>query len=203
MGLHQDPELILVKADATGRNFPRNLGRFKCPKVLLVGVTHFLAQPIQKLVEYARNEPFDFIIMDVTRHHARWFQEAGFKNVHWLPALEYNPHILDVSRKSKYPLTFVGQAGSHHPFRKYILDKLKAEGLPLQTLQASQKDAAKIYNESLITLNITLNADVNMRFFEVPAAGGFMLADRLAKPSGLYDLLHPARILMTGAVLMN
>ena len=31
------PELVIVKADATARNFPRNLARLGCPRVLLVG----------------------------------------------------------------------------------------------------------------------------------------------------------------------
>lgn len=97
-GITEQPDLILVKADATGRTFPRNLGAFKCPKVLLVGVTHFLDQPIRKVIEYAKSEPFDFIIMDVTRHHAHWFREAGLKNVHWLPALEYNPHVRPIKK---------------------------------------------------------------------------------------------------------
>jgi predicted O-linked N-acetylglucosamine transferase (SPINDLY family) len=184
-GLSLRPDLILVKADATGRTFPRNLGAFKCPKVLLVGVTHFLSQPIRKVIEYAKSEPFDFIIMDVTRHHAHWFQKAGFKNVHWLPALEYNPLIRPVKKNPRYPLTFAGQTGAHHPFRRAILDRLKADGLPLEILHGPQSQAADIYSDSLTTLNITLNGDINMRFFEGLAAGGFLLCDRLPEWSGL------------------
>lgn len=85
----QKPEIVVVKADATGRNFPRGLAQVKCPRVLLVGDTHHLTQPLQTVLRYAREEPFDFIILDHTRHHACWFQEAGLTNVHWLPALDY------------------------------------------------------------------------------------------------------------------
>ena len=184
-GITERPDLILVKADATGRTFPRNLGAFKCPKVLLVGVTHFLPQPIRKVIEYAKSEPFDFIIMDVTRHHAHWFREAGFKNVHWLPALEYNPLVRPVKKNPGHALTFVGQAGSHHPFRKSVLERLKADGFPLEVLQAPQAKAADLYSDSLATLNITLNGDINMRFFEGLAAGGFLLCDRLPEWTGL------------------
>jgi glycosyltransferase involved in cell wall biosynthesis/Tfp pilus assembly protein PilF len=184
-GIEERPDLVLVKADATGRTFPRNLGAFKCPKVLLVGVTHFLPQPIRKVIEYAKSEPFDFIIMDVTRHHAHWFREAGLKNVHWLPALEYNPLVRTVRKQPGHRLTFVGQAGAHHPFRKAVLERLKAHGFPLEVLQAPQAKAADIYSDSLATLNITLNGDINMRFFEGLAAGGFLLCDRLPEWSGL------------------
>ncbi len=184
-GISERPDLVLVKADATGRTFPRNLGAFNCPKVLLVGVTHFLPQPIRKVIEYAKSEPFDFIIMDVTRHHAHWFREAGLKNVHWLPALEYNPLVRPVKKNPGHRLTFVGQAGAHHPFRKAVLERLKADGFPLEVLQAPQSGAADIYSDSLATLNITLNGDINMRFFEGLAAGGFLMCDRLPKWSGL------------------
>jgi glycosyltransferase involved in cell wall biosynthesis/tetratricopeptide (TPR) repeat protein len=184
-GITEMPDLVLVKADATGRTFPRNLGAFKCPKVLLVGVTHFLPQPIRKVIEYAKSEPFDFIIMDVTRHHAHWFREAGLKNVHWLPALEYNPLVRPVKKHPGHRLTFVGQAGAHHPFRKSVLERLKSDGFPIEVLQAPQAKAADIYSDSLATLNLTLNGDINMRFFEGLAAGGFLLCDRLPEWSGL------------------
>jgi hypothetical protein len=36
--LSQQPDIILVKADATARNLPSNLKAFKCPRVLLVGI---------------------------------------------------------------------------------------------------------------------------------------------------------------------
>jgi hypothetical protein len=87
--LTQRPDIVLVKADATGRNLPSNLKTFKCPRVLLVGDTHHMGSPIQKLVAYAKQEEFDRIIFDHTRHHARWFFEAGLKNIHWIPALDF------------------------------------------------------------------------------------------------------------------
>jgi len=85
----KQPELLVVKADATGRIFPRNLGQLSCPKVLLVGDTHHMQQPIRTVLRYAQEEPFDYVIFDHTRHHARLFAEAGVKNVHWLPAVDY------------------------------------------------------------------------------------------------------------------
>ena len=60
----QQPELVIVKADATGRCLPSNLRRLKCPKVLLVGDTHHLRQPIRTLLRYALAEPFDFVVFD-------------------------------------------------------------------------------------------------------------------------------------------
>ncbi|NEP45928.1 MAG: glycosyltransferase, partial [Okeania sp. SIO2H7] len=74
----QKPDLIVVKADATGANFPINLKSISCPKLLICGNTQHLSKPIQTLVEYATQEQFDFIMSDHKRHHLHYFKEAGF-----------------------------------------------------------------------------------------------------------------------------
>jgi predicted O-linked N-acetylglucosamine transferase (SPINDLY family)/glycosyltransferase involved in cell wall biosynthesis len=185
------PNLILVKADATGRNFPRSLGAFKCPKVLLVGDTHHMQAPIRKLIEYAKSEPFDWIILDHTRHHARWFFEAGLKNVYWIPALDFTFQRREIAARPSRKLSFVGQAGRFHPYRCHVLEELKRAGVPLEVMQTSPSGAADVYADSQITLNIALNGDLNLRVFEALAAGGFLLTDRLGKSSGLEGLFTP------------
>lgn len=195
--LAETPELILVKADATGRNFPKNLGKFGCPKVLLVGDTHHMQAPIRKVIEYARGESFDFIIFDHTRHHARWFFEAGFKNLHWIPALDFTFQPREISLRPSRMLSFVGQAGRFHPYRCHVLDELKRAGLPLEVMQTSPSGAADVYADSLITLNIALNGDLNLRVFEALSAGGFLLTDRLTESSGLEALFTPGEDLVT------
>jgi predicted O-linked N-acetylglucosamine transferase (SPINDLY family) len=190
-GITEMPELVLVKADATGRNFPSNLRSFKCPRVLLVGDTHHQSSPIQQIVAYAQREAFDFIILDHTRHHARWFFEAGFKNVHWLPALDFSYLPRDLKKSPAHKLTFVGQAGRFHPHRVRVLENLKKAGLPLEVLQSSPSGAADLYADSEITLNISLNGDLNLRVFEALSAGGFLLTDKLTASSGLERLFKP------------
>ena len=181
----QSPEIVIVKADATGRNFPRGLDRFNCPRVLLVGDTHHLACPLQKLIQYAGQEPFDFIVLDHTRHHAGWFQEAGFNNVYWIPAVDFGHEARAISATPTRPLTFVGQVGIHHPYRRQVLAQVRAAGLPLEVLTAPLAQTADLYADSHITLNISLNGDLNLRVFEAMAAGGFLLTDELAASSGL------------------
>ncbi len=193
----QKPEIVIVKADATARNFPRGLARFNCPHVLLVGDTHHLTQPLQKLLRYAAEEPFDFIILDHTRHHATWFQEAGFNNVHWLPALDYGYQARAISTAPSHPLTFVGQVGAHHPYRRKVLAQVSAAGLPLEVLTAPLVQTADLYADSRITLNISLNGDLNLRVFEALAAGGFLLTDQLTASSGLPLLFTPGEHLDT------
>lgn len=194
---NRQPEYVVVKADATRRNFPRNLAAFSCPKILLVGDTHHLASPISSLIRYAREEPFDFVIFDHTRHHARFFAEAGAKNLHWLPALDYGFVPRPLRAAPTRELTFVGQAGKHHPYRCAVLEQLRAAGLPVEVLRGSLAETADFYADSKITLNISLNGDLNLRVFESLAAGGFLLTDALTPESGLSRLFDAGRHLDT------
>jgi len=193
----KQPELLIVKADATGRNFPRNLGQVSCPKVLLVGDTHHMQQPIRTVLRYAQEEPFDYVIFDHTRHHARLFAEAGVRNVHWLPAVDYGFMPRDIRKRHSRPLTFVGQAGRHHPYRCWVLEHLQAAKLPLEILRGTLAQTADIYADSQITLNISLNGDLNLRVFEALAAGGFLLTDALPDDSGLPQLFKAGEHLET------
>lgn len=193
----QQPEIVIVKADATARNLPRNLGQLKCPKILLVGDTHHLRRPVQALLRYAMEEPFDFVIFDHTRHHAHFFAEAGAKNVHWLPAVDYGFFPRKLVRKPSRPLTFVGQAGRYHPYRSWVLGQVKAAGLPLEVLRGALAETADLYADSQITLNVSLNGDLNLRVFEALAAGGFLLTDELPEHSGLPLLFKADKHLAT------
>ena len=193
----QQPEYVVVKADATGRCLPRNLAAVKGRKVLLVGDTHHMEAPIRTLLRYAGSEPFDFIVFDHTRHHARIFAEAGFRNLHWLPALDYGFVYRHLRSFHSRPLTFVGQVGRFHPYRRWLLGGLKDAGLPLEVLHAPLDKTADIYADSDVTLNVSLNGDLNLRVFEALAAGGFLLTDELADDSGLRRIFEPGRHLDT------
>jgi glycosyltransferase involved in cell wall biosynthesis/Flp pilus assembly protein TadD len=185
---NQQPEMICVKADATGRNFPVNLKCFKCPKLLILGNTQHLKKPIQLLIKYALQEKFQFILSDHKRHHLHYFREAGFENVSWLPGFNIWPHERLYCENKVYDVSFVGQMGRWHPYRRRVLNYLARQGVPLNTLQAPHEKAAEIYAQSLINLNISLNGDLNLRIFEVLSSGGFLLTDSLSLESGL-DLL--------------
>lgn len=194
---HRRPELIVVKADATCGNFPRGLDRFRCPKVLLVGDTHHFRDPVRALLRYAAAENFDFIALDHTRHHAHFFLEAGFERVYWLPALDYVLRPRPRPATFSHELTFVGQVGAFHPYRRQLLTAVADAGLPLKIFRAPPEQTADIYAASAITLNCSLNGDLNLRIFEALGAGGFLLTDRLTPESGLDRLFDEDRHLAT------
>ncbi|MBW1783642.1 MAG: tetratricopeptide repeat protein [Deltaproteobacteria bacterium] len=184
----QRPEIIIVKADATGRSFPGNLGPIRCPKVLILGDTHHLKSPIRRLIRYTRQENFDVVMSDHDRQHLHFFVEAGCVNSIWSPCLNIYPHEQRCPDEKIYDVSFVGQTGKWHPYRRYILNYLKMRGVPLNIFQSPHEKAAEIYAESLINLNVSLNGDLNLRVWEVLSSGGFLLTDRLSPEAGL-DLL--------------
>src|SRR5271165_1320568 len=189
----QRPELLIVKADATQRNLPRNLRAFRCPKILLVGDTHHFTAPLRTLIGYAQSEPFDYIVFDHTRHHAHWFARAGLRNLHWLPAVDFGFMAREPRSTRSRPLTFAGQVGRWHPWRSAVLSQVRKAGLPLEVIQGSLSDTADCYADSEVTLNVSLNGDLNLRVFEALGAGGFLLTDELSEASGMRMLFEPGR----------
>jgi Glycosyl transferases group 1 len=188
-GLPVRYDLVVVYADASGMNFPLNLEAFDCPKALVVGDTHHLKFPLRQMLEYAKDARVDFIVSICTRHHLRWFREAGFAEVAWFPslAIRHMPRPLRSSRKPQ--IGFVGQSTSFHPRRSRLIALLQSAGLPLFAGTAPREMAADIYAESIISFNASLNGDLNFRVFEVLSAGGCLVTDRLADESGLGLLL--------------
>jgi len=188
----QKPELVVVKADASWRNLPTHLDGLSCPKVLLVGDTHHMQAPLRRVLSYAGSEPFDFVVIDHTRHHGHYFVEAGFDKVAWLPAFDLSPHAVPERRDAGVEpcVVFVGQVGAQHPYRTHVLETLGKGGVPLRTLRATPTDAARLYAGSRVSLNASLNGDLNLRVFEVLAAGGCLLTDRLSPEAGLDELLR-------------
>ena len=177
------PELIVVLADSYQQCVPENLAAVPCRRILLVADTHHGQNPLQKMLAYARQEPFDQIVLIHDPHHLHWFTEAGIAPTVYIP----NPNVHHFPRpfnKLRQPaIAFVGSAGSSR--RRYLLQTIEKAGLPLVYRQIPAPDAAAIYNAAQITFNCSLNADLNMRVFEVMAAGGFLITDRLSPQAGL------------------
>ena len=189
LALPTEYDAVVVASDASGTNQPLNLAAFDCPKVLFVGDTHHLDAPIRKLISYAKECAFDFILCGFNRQHLHWFIEAGFQNVAWLPGLVPNlsrPFL----KNRRQEVCFFGQSGKYHPRRNHLLteiDRLKA--FPLVILQGQPEMSADRYASSAVSLNCSLNGDLNLRVFEILAAGGCLLTDRLSPHAGLELLL--------------
>lgn len=186
-------DLVVVWADASRTNLPLNVRAFGCPAVLCVGDTHHMNTPLQTMLGYARQAGFDLIVSSHNRHHLHWFVEAGLPRVAWIPGLkvQHTPRPFTRTRASR--LGFVGQFGRFHPRRRRLIEGLQAHRLPLMACGGNRDFAADLYASSLLSLNISLNGDLNLRVFEVLSAGGCLLTDRLAPESGLEAILEPER----------
>jgi Glycosyl transferases group 1 len=187
----QRPELILVLIDSFQECLPEDLTSVPGRKLLLVADTHHGEAPLQKCLAYARQEPFDRIVVMHDPHHLHWFEEAQIAPTKYIPNLNvrYFPQPFNEHRQPQ--IIFVGQAGPLHPRRSHLLQAIRDAGLPLVVRQSSAEIAATMYNSMQIAFNCSLNGDLNMRAFEVMAAGGFLMTDRLSPQSGLEVLVRP------------
>jgi tetratricopeptide (TPR) repeat protein len=197
LGPDQQPDLVAVHVDgASMAGTPRNLGAFKCPKLLLVADTHHGANPLGNLIRYALDQPFDRVVLLYDRHHADFFRAAGIKNLHWLPSLTFAHSDARVRAASgadrESRIAIVGTTG-YHPRRLRLFSALVGRGLPLDWREIHQSEAISHYAGSLVGLNASMNGDLNMRVFEILAGGALLLTDRLAPASGLDLLLREDR----------
>lgn len=193
----QQPELILVMTDGSAINMPQGLDQFDVPKVLLVADTQHQDRPITTMVNYALSEAFDLIVMAYTRHHAHYFAEAGLSNIYWLPGMCVRDFGHPFFDEKHFPLTFVGRLGDMHPMRSKTVEALQTAGIEIITAEAPPERSREVFGRSILTLNPSLNADVNLRSFEVPLSGGCMLADRLSPQSGRGLIFEDGKHLIT------
>ncbi len=188
----REPELLVLCDDTGGNSIPRNLAAIRCPKILVVGDTHHICAPgkgpIWRPIAHALAEPYDLVLGEFNRHHLHFFREAGI-NAGWLPCFTLSPFEHPVQQLKKHDVTFVGQTG-RHPYRHHVLEQLAAMGIAIGRGSAPRQETAQLHADSRINLNISLNGDLNLRHFEVLAAGGFLLTERLSSESGLPLLLE-------------
>lgn len=182
------PDITFAKADATLRNHITGIQALPGKKLLLMGDTHHLHRPLASMLNYALQEPWDLISSEHDRHHLPLFAQAGLRQLIWLPCFTMNPHRLQPQSALDARPVFVGSLSPHHQQRQRLLAQLQGQGVDLLVTTASQAHAAQLYNRHAISLNVSLNADLNFRIMEVLAAGGCLLTDRLGPDSGL-DLL--------------
>lgn len=182
-------ELVVVAVDSGLSNLPGNLKAFGCPTLLCAGDTHHLEIPLQKMLTYALQGGFDFVVSMYDRHHLHWYVEATTAKAAWIPALEvrHMPRPLDLVRQAR--LAFVGQLGRYHPRRKRLLEEVQRQQLPLIAGGGTRPYAADLYASSVLSFNASLNGDLNLRVFEILSAGGCVLTDRLGSESGQSAML--------------
>ncbi|MEQ9825926.1 MAG: glycosyltransferase [Puniceicoccaceae bacterium] len=188
LGPSQQPDLILVHADATRACLPQNLPP-QVRKVLLVGgATHILKNPLQSMISYALEQEFETVVV-WNRHNAHFFRQFGIPNVFWMPGLIFQIPKVQAARERRNQLCFFGQLGDYHPRRNRIIKELQRHKIPIVGGKLPRTQSLELAARSLVSLNISLNGELNLRVFESTAMGALLLTDRLTPHTG-FDLLY-------------
>ena len=195
-----EPDLLIAKVDSFFNLVPRQVEMLKCPKVLVLGDTHHGVEPLNRMIDYAKSEAYDFYITDHNRHHLWYYWLAGLKELYWLPTIFLNPPAsagrpfqssIAGANQFQGKVALIGQVGKHHPRRRRLLKSLRTIPQFVQAYLPRQQDTLKAYASANISLNISLNGDLNLRTWEILSAKGFLLTDKLSDESGI-DLLLEA-----------
>ncbi len=194
---NQQPEAIVCMIDSSWFNVPRNFAAFKGPKVALIADTHHMTRPILGMINYLTAQKFDRHILLYTRHHHELFRAAGLRNLHWLPGLTF-PHtdaMVAAARKAERAprIAMIGQSSGLYRRRLAVAGAVARANLPVVFREGTQREALDFYGSSLLGLNVTANADLNLRTWEIAAAGSLLLQDRLSAESGLETLFKEDR----------
>ncbi|MBF0353888.1 MAG: glycosyltransferase family 1 protein [Alphaproteobacteria bacterium] len=182
------PDLIFIQASSYRCVRPIGLARLPGRKFLVIADLHHGTKPLTSMLRYVAQESFDGVIVTHGAHFAHWFEELARCPVALIPNFNVAGHTQPFKAVREPTVLFLGQAGEFHPRRRHLLDAIKQAGLPLIEGQAEPKDAARLYGEAQIVFNCSLNGDINMRVFEVLAAGGCLVTDRLSPQAGLEQL---------------
>jgi hypothetical protein len=181
----EHPDIFVALVDSFMGCLPRNLGSLNCRKVLVIADTHHGPSPLTQLLLYSRAENYDRIAVTHDPHHLHWFAEAGLAPVSLQLNLNVHDPKIEFSTERRPYIQFIGQVGRFHPRRLSLLNHMASAGLPVMRASVPANIAAVQYSRAQLSFNCSLNGDYNMRIFEVLAAGGCLLTDRLSVASGL------------------
>ncbi len=192
LGLDANFDLILVSISGMKKNLPYNIKEFNCPSVAIITDTHHGCKcPISELLTYLSLENYDYICFPYCRQHMHWFYACGIENLGWLPLVTMTnfPHEFLEKREAK--TIFICGHLNFHPYRSKVIESLMDSHLDFEVVTLDRIKSSQAYANSLISLNCSLNGDVNLRNLEIISAGGFLLTDRVSPQSGFDKLLNP------------
>lgn len=164
-------------------DWPLGLEKANCLTVAYFIDVH---QDIQSRLQLSRF--FDSVFV-AQKDYVSMFQGVGHQNTHWLP-LACDPGVHHAPAGTKYfDVGFVGKLSQRGTPRYEILTTV----LPrYQTNDYNRfytpHDMSKVYGQSKIVFNASINGDLNMRFFEALASGALLVTDRIE--NGLTELFE-------------
>jgi len=151
----------------------RGLRHWPGPRLLACGDLHHGKSLIETLAAYLEAESHDAVLLTFNPALVAEVRQRLRVPVRCLPPTFFRyPSAVPVEQPL-LQLLHVGSLGPHHPRRRELVACLQARGrLPFHHAStASPEEAAALYAQHALVLNVPLNHDLNHRFFEVMAAG--------------------------------
>ena len=160
---YTDPFLMRSAAALSGvREWPG-------PRLLACGDLHHGPSPITILQNYFAAEPHDAVLLTFNPALLNQVQQKMNVPVRCLPPTFFRYPKVRRTASPKLELLHVGSLGQHHPKRRDLVEALlKRRRIPFRhATTANAEEAASVYAQHALVLNVPLNNDLNHRFFEV------------------------------------
>jgi hypothetical protein len=192
------PKYLFVCIDSTLPYLPRNLKKASEQVYICLGDTHHLSNPISRLRDYIQAEPADGLIFTNNVRHCHWFRDITNARFYYEPAIFANKIINKdyINRQRNTDVIFYGQIGKYHPRRSRIAPNLIATN-KVKHIGGSNDIISNYLHSSAASLNITLNADLNSRTFEIAQTGCLLIIDKLSIYNGHGSILIPGHNCIT------
>jgi hypothetical protein len=141
--------------------------------LLVCGDLHHGERPLDALAAYLEAEPHDAVLLTFNPALLGDVQQRLSVPVRALPPTFFRYPAAERVRQQQLKLLHVGSLGLHHPRRRELVAALQTRGrVPFRhATTSSPEEAAALYAQHALVLNVPLNHDLNHRFFEVMAAG--------------------------------
>ena len=151
----------------------RGIRQWPGPRLLACGDLHHGPNPIETLLQYCAAEPHDAVLLTFNPLLLRDVQQNLKMPVRCLAPTFFRYPAATPSQTPRLELLHVGSLGPHHPRRRAVVESLlKRQNVPFRhTTTRNANEAAQLYAQHALVLNIPLNQDLNHRIFEVMAAG--------------------------------
>ena len=181
-----EPDILICWFNQNG-NVLVNTDCFKGIKIMFGGDCHHMNRPIERNIHYFLKEKFDFLF-NGDRRIVRIFENIIPTRSFWLPGYLADPKSIPPLKNPFKKIVHIGQTSKFHINRNQYLRGFKNFSLPIKDISCPQNEIYDVYNRYSVSLNISLNGDMNSRWYHVPSAGGVLISNNLNKTTGYRNL---------------
>ena len=151
----------------------RGIRQWPGPRLLACGDLHHGSDPIGTLQAYCTAEPHDAVLLTFNPYLLGEVRRRLPMPVRCLAPTFFRYPAATPKPMPRLELLHVGSLGPHHPRRcELVQSLLSRQKIPFRhTTTQNAEEAAQLYTQHGLVLNVPLNQDLNHRLFEVMAAG--------------------------------